>query len=196
MYVQAIYYMIHKIGIIGSGTVARSLAKSFLKNGYLVTMGTRNPEQLQEFKNTEANEVEIAGFDAAAAFGEIVVLAVKGTAVKEVLQLAGANNLAGKTIIDATNPIADQAPDNGVLHFYTTLDSSLMEQSQQAFPDAHFVKAFNSVGSAFMGDPSFESKPTMFICGNNENAKRKSVTLLSFLAGKFPIWAVWKQPVL
>ncbi|MBN2616240.1 MAG: NAD(P)-binding domain-containing protein [Bacteroidales bacterium] len=162
-----------KIGIIGSGTVAQSLAKGFLKNGYQVVMGTRTAEKLQEFKNTEANAVGIGGFDEAASFGEIVVLAVKGTAAKEALQLAGATNLAEKTILDATNPIADQAPESGVLHFFTTLDSSLMEQLQQAFPEAHFVKAFNSVGSAFMVDPSFESKPTMFICGNNENAKKE-----------------------
>lgn len=162
-----------KIGIIGSGTVAKSLAKGFLKNGYRVTLGTRKPDQLQEFKNNEAAEVEIGGFDDAASFGELIVLAVKGTAAKDALQLAGATNLAGKTIIDATNPIAEQAPDNGVMHFFTNLEESLMEQLQRAFPKANFVKAFNSVGSAFMVDPAFESKPTMFICGNDPEAKKE-----------------------
>lgn len=163
-----------KVGVLGSGNVARELAKGFLKNGYPVTMGTRHPENLQEFKNSEAPHVEIAGFRDAAAFGELIVLAVKGTAAKEVLNMAGAKNLAGKTIMDAANPIADKAPENGVMHFFTDLDTSLMEQLQEAFPEAKFVKAYNSVGAAFMVDPPFESRPTMFICGNDENAKKEA----------------------
>lgn len=163
-----------KIGIIGSGVVGKALAKGFLKNGYLVTMGTRHPEKLQEFKNTEAPGVEIAGFAETAAFGELIVLAVKGSVTKKALDLAGADNLAGKTIMDATNPIADKAPEDGVMHFYTDLDISLMEQLQQDFPEANFVKAYNSVGAAFMVDPPFESRPTMFICGNDENAKKEA----------------------
>ena len=83
-----------------------------------------------------------------------------------------------KTVIDATNPIANAAPDNGVLKFFTTLDESLMEQLQNAFPEANFVKAFSCVGNALMIDPKFESKPTMFICGNDENAKIEVAHLL------------------
>lgn len=167
-----------KVGIIGSGNVAKELAKGFLKNGYKVTMGTRHPEKLQEFKNSEAPGIEIAGFDEATAFGELIVLAVKGSAAKEALNLAGAGNLSGKTIMDATNPIADKAPENGVMHFFTDLETSLMEQLQNAFPDAKFVKAYNSVGAAFMVDPPFESKPTMFICGNDENAKKEASEII------------------
>ena len=82
-------------------------------------------------------------------------------------------NLAGKPVIDATNPIADAPPTNGVLKFFTSLDASLMEDLQRAIPDAHFVKAFNSVGNALMVDPRFKGgRPTMFICGNNDKAKR------------------------
>ncbi len=167
-----------KIGILGSGNVAKELAKGFLKNGYPVTMGTGHPEKLRDFKNIEAPHVEIGSFAEAAAFGELLVLAVKGTAAKEALKLAGAAHLSGKTILDATNPIADKAPENGVLHFFTDLETSLMEQLQQAFPDARFVKAYNSVGAAFMVDPPFESRPTMFICGDDENAKKEASEII------------------
>ena len=71
----------------------------------------------------------------------------------EALKAAGAANLSGKPVIDATNPIADAPPANGVLKFFTGLKQSLMERFQSAFPDAHFVKAFNSVGNARMIDP-------------------------------------------
>ena len=94
------------------------------------------------------------------------------------LELAGTENLNGKTIIDASNPIEDTPPENGVLKFFTNLDESLMEQLQNAFPAAHFVKAFNSINSAYMVDPPFESKPTMFICGNDGNAKKTVIEIL------------------
>jgi predicted dinucleotide-binding enzyme len=75
-------------------------------------------------------------------------------------------------VIDATNPIADAAPVNGVLKFFTDLDESLLEQLQKSFPQAKFVKAFNSVGNACMVNPQFNGvKPTMFICGNDDAAK-------------------------
>jgi 8-hydroxy-5-deazaflavin:NADPH oxidoreductase len=82
-------------------------------------------------------------------------------------------NVAGKPVIDATNPIADSPPVNGVLKFFTSLDESLMERLQREFADARLVKAFNSVGNSLMVNPQFAGgKPTMFICGNNEAAKK------------------------
>jgi len=164
-----------KIGILGSGDVAKALAGGFLKHGHEVTLGTRTPDKLAEWaaKNPKGH---IAGFAETAKYGELVVLAVKGTAAVEVLRLAGAANLAGKPVIDVTNPIADAPPVNGVLQYFTTLDDSQMERLQREFPDARFVKAFNSVGNAFMVNPQFKGgKPTMFICGNDEAAK-KTVT--------------------
>ena len=102
-----------------------------------------------------------------------MVLAVKGTAAEQALHAAGAANLAGKPVIDATNPIADAPPSNGVLKFFTSLDESLMERLQGEFADVHFVKAFNSVGNACMVNPQFKGgKPSMFICGNDETAKK------------------------
>jgi len=132
--------------------------------------GTRDASKLSEWAaDTGAT---IGSFEEAASFGDIIVLAVKGSVVKEVIEMAGPVSMIGKTIIDASNPIADAPPENGVLKFFTSLDDSLMEQLQSAFPDMHFVKAFNSIGSAFMVNPSFDQKPSMFICGNNEDAKR------------------------
>jgi hypothetical protein len=81
----------------------------------------------------------------------------RGAALDEALHAAGAEQLARKTVIDATNPIGDAPPVNGVLRFFTTLEESLMERLQREFPEARFVKAFDSVGSAFMVDPRFPS---------------------------------------
>ena len=161
-----------KIGILGSGEVARTLAGGFLKHGHDVKLGTRDSGKLAAWA-TQNPRAAVGGFDEAAAFGELLVLAVKGTAVPAVLGAAGATNLAGKPVIDTTNPIADAPPSNGVLKFFTNLDQSLMERSQHDFPDVRFVKAFNSVGSVRMVDPQFaEGRPTMFICGNNQAAKQ------------------------
>ena len=88
-------------------------------------------------------------------------------------ELAGVANLSGKCVIDVVNPIEDAPPDHGVLRFFTTLDKSLMEQLQSEFPDARFVKAFNSVGQGLMINPAFaDGRPTNFICGNDAAAKQ------------------------
>jgi 8-hydroxy-5-deazaflavin:NADPH oxidoreductase len=161
-----------KIGILGSGVVATALAAGFIKHGYEVMLGTRSPAKLAEWaaKNRQAN---IGSFADAAKFGEVVVLAVKGSAAADALRLAGAGNISGKTVIDTTNPIADAPPANGVLKFFTSLDESLMERLQREFASTRFVKAFNSVGNASMVDPQFKGgKPTMFICGDDEAAKK------------------------
>lgn len=161
-----------KVGVLGSGDVAKVLGAGFLKDGHEVVMGTRTTAKLAEWQKQNPKG-KVGSFADAAKFGELVVLAVKGNAAAEVLLAAGSKNLDGKPIIDATNPIADAPPTNGVLKFFTHLDESLMERLQQEFPTAHFVKAFNSVGSALMVNPQFKAgKPTMFICGNDESAKR------------------------
>jgi predicted dinucleotide-binding enzyme len=133
-----------KIGIIGSGIVAKTLGSGFIKHGHEVALGTRDVAKLADWKakNPGAREV---GFSDAAAFGEVVIFAVPGAAALDVLKLVGAH-VDGKTVIDATNPVGSGPPVNGVLSFFTSLTSSLMERLQQASPNAHFVKAFNSVG--------------------------------------------------
>jgi predicted dinucleotide-binding enzyme len=167
-----------KIGIIGSGDVAKALAAGFLKHGHEVTVGTRDTTKLATWQAQHA-QARVAGFADAARFGEIVVLAVKGSAASSALRTAGAANLTRKVLIDATNPIADAPPSNGVLKYFTTLDDSLMERLQREFPDARFVKAFSCVGSELMVDPRLEGgKPTMFICGNDDGARRTVAGIL------------------
>ena len=103
----------------------------------------------------------------------MVVLAVKGAVAADALRLATAANLAGKPVIDATSPIAELPPVNGVLSSFTSLDESLMERLQREFPETRFVKASNSVGNRLMVNPQFKGgKPTMFICGNDESARK------------------------
>jgi predicted dinucleotide-binding enzyme len=160
-----------KVGILGSGEVAQTLGAGFLTHGHEVMLGTRDSSKLEEWaaQNPSAG---VGSFSDVASFGDLVVLAVKGTAAPDVLRAADPTNLAGKPVIDTTNPIAETPPANGVLSFFTDLDESLMERLQREVPDARFVKAFNSVGNARMVDPDFPGgRPTMFICGNDEAAK-------------------------
>jgi 8-hydroxy-5-deazaflavin:NADPH oxidoreductase len=161
------------VGVLGSGDVAKVLGAGLVKHGHDVMLGTRDVAKLADWGAQNA-AARTGSFADAAAHGELVVLAVKGTAALDVLRLAGARNLAGKPVIDATNPIAEgPPPENGVLEFFTKLNESLMEQLQREFPEARLVKAFNSVGNAHMVDARFEcGKATMFICGNDASAKR------------------------
>jgi predicted dinucleotide-binding enzyme len=167
-----------KIGVLGSGEVAQTLGSGFLKHGHEVVLGTRDPAKLAEWtkKNPKGR---VASFSEAAKFAELAVLVVKGTVAAEGVKAAGAANLAGKIVIDATNPIADAPPDHGVLKYFTTLDNSSMERLQREFPEVRFVKAFNSVGSGCMVNPQFAGgKPTMFICGNDAAAKSAVALIL------------------
>lgn len=167
-----------KVGIFGSGEVATTLASGFMEHGHVVMLGTRNPKKLEDWDWKNRGGI-VGSFADAARFGEALVLAVKGVAATDVLRAASITDLAGKTIIDATNPIADSPPVNGVLSFFTTSGESLMERLQREFPAAHFVKAFNSVGSGLMVNPKLKGgKPTMFICGNDDGAKRAVTAIL------------------
>jgi 8-hydroxy-5-deazaflavin:NADPH oxidoreductase len=161
-----------KVGVIGSGDVAKVLGSGLLKHGHDVLMGTRESAKLSDWAKQNP-KAKVGSFVDAAKFGELVVLAVKGTAAAEALRAAGAANLAGKAVMDVTNPIADAPPTNGVLKFFTSLDESLMERLQREFGAARFVKAFNSVGNACFVNPKFKGgKPTMFLCGNDDAAKK------------------------
>jgi predicted dinucleotide-binding enzyme len=167
-----------KVGILGSGDVGKALAKGFLEHGYQVAIGTDHAEKLAEFKR-ENPQIETVTFEQAAKSGDIVVLCVKGTVAEKIIEKVK-RHLSGKTVIDTTNPIADAPPENGVLKFFTSLEESLVERLQKIAPDAQFVKAFNSIGSGLMINPDFRdnTKPTMFICGNNDDAKRKVYEIL------------------
>jgi hypothetical protein len=168
-----------KVAVLGSGVVGQVLADGFLKHGYDVVRGSRSPDKLADWKAKAGAKASVATFAAAVQGADLVVLAVKGGAAEEVVKLAGPGALAGKTVIDTTNPIADAPPTNGVLHYFTTLEDSLMERLQRLAPAAKFVKAFSSVGNAFMVNPDFGgTKPTMFICGNDAGAKREVEAVL------------------
>src|SRR5512144_645539 len=141
-----------KVGVVGSGIVGQTLADGFLKHGHEVMRGSRDPAKLAAWK-AGAGAKARAGTFAEAAFGEVVVRAVKGTAALEAVKACGLA-LVGKTVIDPTNPIADAPPVNGVIRFFTGPNESLMETLQAAAPTARFVKAFSCVGSALMVNPS------------------------------------------
>lgn len=162
-----------KIGVLGSGMVGQVLGAGLLKHGHQVMMGTRSPKGEEVQKWLRQTPGTSAGtFAEAAKFGDLIVLAVLGRVVENVIQLAGPENLAGKTVLDTTNPIADAPPVKGVLQFSTGPNESLAEKIQALAPQARVVKAFNSVGSARMVNPHYEQgPPTMFYCGDNEAAK-------------------------
>lgn len=170
--------MATRIGIIGSGIVGQTLANGFIKHGYDVTIGTNDANKRDSLSAKTDGKAKVASFEHTARFGEIIVLATKGAAADNAVRLAGIANLAGKVVIDTTNPIAEAPPVNGVLKFFTTLDDSLMERLQKRAPDARFVKAFSCIGNALMVNPSMELKPTMFICGNDAAAKKEVSVIL------------------
>lgn len=166
-----------KVGILGSASVGKALARGFKGHGYDVRIGSRTPSKLDEF----SREIGVAAgtFDEIAAWGDLIVLAVRGAIAQDVLRLAGEASLAGKIVIDTTNPLADAPPVDGVLQLFTGPNNSLMEQLQTAFPDVRFVKAFSSVGNAKMVNPVYErGRPTMFYCGNDEAAKAEVARIL------------------
>jgi predicted dinucleotide-binding enzyme len=153
-----------KIGILGTGDVGRALAKGFSTLGHDVKIGGR-----------EAKD-GVVTFADAAAFGELVVLATKGTANESALRLAGLDHLRGKILIDATNPLNMTA--SGPMLSITGEDSA-GEQVQRLVPEAKVVKAWNTVGNAQMFRPSYkEGRPTMLIAGNDAGAKQKVVEIL------------------
>jgi len=167
----------NKIGILGSGEVAQALAVGFIKHGYDIMVGSRDTSKLEawQHKNSKA---QLGSFQDAAKFGEKIVLSVKGSAAEGLVKSLS-SHLTGKVVLDTTNPIADAPPDNGVLKCFTTLDSSLMEKLQTIVPDANFVKVFSIVGSNLMVNPKLPGgRATMFICGNNEEAKKEVTRIL------------------
>lgn len=166
-----------KIGVLGSGQVAKVLANGFLETGHEVMLGSREASKVAGWSDHAS--AKSGTFQDVAAFGQLIVLAVKGTVAVDVVKLAGIDNLAGKTVIDANNPIADAPPVNGILQYFTGPNESLMERLQNAAPAANFVKAFSCVGNAFMFRPKFSGgPPTMYICGNSDAAKAEVNAIL------------------
>jgi predicted dinucleotide-binding enzyme len=169
-----------KVSVLGSGVVGEVLANGFLKYGYEVMRASRDPQKLNDWLKSAKGKPSTGDFKKAAQWGDVVVLAVKGSVAEDVIKSIGNENLKRKTIIDATNPIAEKPPVNGVLQFFTDINFSLMERLQQIAPDGNFVKAFSCVGNAFMINPDFSgTKPTMFISGNSDSAKGTVTEILT-----------------
>lgn len=163
-----------KIGILGSGAVGKALAIGFTAEGNDVMLGTRDPKasKITEWLSGAGKGIKAGTFAETAAFGEMIVLCPLYRAIDEVIDLAGKKNFEGKIVIDTTNPIAEEPPVNGVLKYVKPAEGSAGEHIQSMLPGSHVVKAFNSIGSGYMYKPKFEEgQPTMFICGNNDEAK-------------------------
>jgi predicted dinucleotide-binding enzyme len=156
-----------KIGILGSGVVGQALATGYSKHGHEVLIGTRQSEVGDHPVGTPA---------AAAAWGDIVVLCVKGEAAVD-LVTGLEDELAGKVVIDTTNPLDFSTGKPGL---FVGWNDSLGEQIQRAVPDAKVVKAYNIVGNALMVDPDVPGgPPTMFIGGDDADAKKTVTELLT-----------------
>jgi predicted dinucleotide-binding enzyme len=157
-------------GVLGSGEVGQVLAKGLKDHGYEVRIGSRTPAKLAQY--SKETGITAGTFGEVSRWGEALVLSVRGSAAESVMGLVGKEQAGGKLIIDTTNPLTEEPPEQGVLRSFTGPNESLMERLQRAYPAAHFVKAFNSVGSARMVDPDFQGvRPTMFYCGNDAGAK-------------------------
>jgi 8-hydroxy-5-deazaflavin:NADPH oxidoreductase len=166
-----------KIGVIGSAVVGQTFASGLKKHGYDVRIGSRDPEKLADF--SAKSGIAAGTLADVAAWGDALVLAVGGSVAEEALRQAGESNLRNKVVLDATNPIAKEPPEDGVIRYFTSPNESLMERLQAAFPAARFVKAFNSVGNGLMVNPEFpDGKPTMFYCGNDAAAKAMVKTII------------------
>lgn len=165
-----------KIGIIGSGDVAKTLAGGFLGKGFEVKLGTRSPEKLADWLAESGERASVGNFSDAARFGEVVFICSAGAAALNAVKLAGAENLKGKIVIDVTNPLdfSEGVPPK----FTATIGNSLGEQIQRALPESKVVKAFNTINRTTMIDPRFgEETATMFIAGNDEDAKLETIRL-------------------
>jgi 8-hydroxy-5-deazaflavin:NADPH oxidoreductase len=177
-----------QVGVLGSGEVGRRLASGFASRGHSVMIGTRDPDkpELREWLSGEGAGIEAATFAQTAAHGDLLVLAVLGTAAEPTISDAGADNFSGKVVIDATNPLDFSAGFPPKLAI--SGEDSLGERVQRALPDAKVVKAFNTIGNPYFVDPSFrEGQPTMLIAGNDEDAKHTVGDVLADFG--------WPEPV-
>ncbi len=166
-----------RVGILGSGNVGQALGRGFVRHGFDVMLGTRNPEKLAAWREERPGPRRVGSVAEAAHHGDPVVLATLGSGTEEALGLVGDGALDGKLVLDATNPLdfeTDDAPGLTV-----GLSDSLGERVQRAIPRARVVKCFNTVPNSQMIDPSFkEGNPRMLICGESPEAKRATEALL------------------
>lgn len=158
-----------KIGVLGSGAVGQALAKGFVSEGHEVWLATREPdgEKGEQLKHDHP-AAHVTDFATAAKQAEMAVFCVKWAGAEAAAKAVGAENLAGKVVIDTSNIIK---PEGDTL-LYGSGDISAAMQVQRWFPDATIVKAFNTVGASMMYRPELTATPTMFIAGDDADAKR------------------------
>jgi predicted dinucleotide-binding enzyme len=163
-----------KIGIIGSGVVGQQLGLGFVKLGHEVRIGTRDISKLANWKSTAGENASAGSFTDVAKFGELIVLASLWGGTKNAVSLAGLENFKEKIIIDVTNPLdfSTGVPPK----FVSSPGESGGEKIQNLLPHSKVVKAFNTINAYIMCNPKREEgEPTLFIAGNNDEAK-KTVT--------------------
>jgi len=161
-----------RIGILGSGGVGQDLGLGFIGLGHDVKMGSRNPakDEIKAWLAKAGKRASAGSFAEAAVFGELAVLAILWTGTENAIHLAGPENLAGKVVIDVTNPLLFRP--NALPGLAVGGVDSAGEQVQRWLPKAKVVKAFNSVNHAHMFKPSFpDGPPDMFICGDDAAAR-------------------------
>lgn len=175
------------IGIIGSGNVAQTLGKGLLEAGHHVTLGTREPDrkELAAWRNKHSHhhgKAMVSTTTAAANFGEVIILAVAWHAAEDVLEQIRPE-LAGKVVIDVTNPLVFS--DNEAPALSVGFNMSGGEIVQQSLPDSHVVKTLNIISYANMVQPRYVGgEPIMFYCGNNDSACQQVADLLMDLGWK------------
>jgi predicted dinucleotide-binding enzyme len=169
-----------KVGILGSGAVGQALGKGFADLGHEVKIGTRDPGQdkIKTWVGKTGTKASAGTYAEAASFGELLVLATPWSGTENAIKLSERKNFAGKVVIDVTNPLDFASGPPPKLALGHT--DSGGEQVQRWIPDAHVVKAFNIIGAPYMVNPQFVGgPPDMFICGNDEKAKRKVTDILT-----------------
>lgn len=178
------------IAVLGTGMVGQALAGRLDEIGHTVVVGTRDPEATAARTEPDATGgapfgswhtdhagVALSTYAEAAAGADLVVLAVSGGVAHDVLTLAGAENLAGKPVLDISNPLDFSAGFPPSLFVKDT--DSLGEQLQAAFPGAHLVKSLNTLNATLMVDPaSLGESSTVFVAGDDADAKATVVGLL------------------
>jgi len=166
-----------KIGIIGSGAVAQALGLGFVGRGHEAKLGSRSPEKLEGWLSEAGRGASAGTMEEAATFGELLVLACKGTETESAIEAAGPEHLRGKVLIDVTNPLVPS--DEGLPRLaYGPADSG-GEVVQRALPDTRVVKTLNIVNNSQMVDPEAEGgPPTMLVAGDDAEAKRQVAGIL------------------
>ena len=166
-----------KVGILGSGDVGKALGRGFAAHGYSVKIGSRTPsnEKLKEWRKEVQGDTSTGTFAETAAYGDILVFAPLGSAIDDVINLAGSKNFSGKVLIDTTNALDfSKGMPPGL---FTGPNDSLGERIQRKLPSAKVVKCFNTVPNSRMTNPG-DKTAEMLICGDDAEAKRQVVLIL------------------